>query len=97
MLSLAEELAFIKDNSASITGFSIWAAGAFDTTYTLSVTPDSDGTDQPLWTIAGKQNPFLFRFRFCILTNIRSGAISSLSWFHSLKCSSLPLYINSYL
>lgn len=49
---LAEELAFIKENQASITGFSIWAAGAFDTTYTLSVTPDSDGTDQPLWTIA---------------------------------------------
>ena len=28
-----------------------WAAGAFDDTYVLSVTPDGN-TDQPLWTDA---------------------------------------------
>ena len=33
-----------------------WAAGAFDTTYVLTVTPNADGTDQPLWIDAVKPN-----------------------------------------
>lgn len=52
--SLASELSFIKTNQASIVGFAIWAAGAFDTTYTLTVTPNADGSDQPLWVDAGE-------------------------------------------
>ena len=51
--SLASELAFVKSNSGSIVGFTAWAAGAFDTTYVLTLTPNSDGSDQPLWTAAG--------------------------------------------
>ncbi|KLO20744.1 glycoside hydrolase [Schizopora paradoxa] len=53
---LNTQLAFIKANSASIVGFSIWAGGAFDTTYVLTVTPNADGTDQPLWIDAVKPN-----------------------------------------
>ncbi|KAH7930545.1 cellulase-domain-containing protein [Leucogyrophana mollusca] len=53
---LAEELAYIKANSGTIVGFAVWAAGAFDTSYVLSVTPNSDGTDQPLWIDAVKPN-----------------------------------------
>jgi len=49
---LGQELAYIQQNSASIVGFSIWAAGAFATNYTLSVVPFSNGTDQILWTEA---------------------------------------------
>jgi len=49
---LGSQLAYIKANSESIVGFAIWAAGAFDTTYILTVTPNADGTDQPLWTQA---------------------------------------------
>lgn len=47
-----EELAFIKANSDTLVGFTVWSAGAFDTTYILTVTPNADGTDQPLWTEA---------------------------------------------
>ncbi|PAV22467.1 glycoside hydrolase family 5 [Pyrrhoderma noxium] len=53
---LASELAFVKSNSGSIVGFTAWAAGAFDTTYVLTLTPNSDGSDQPLWTAAVKPN-----------------------------------------
>ncbi|THH09186.1 hypothetical protein EW145_g2190 [Phellinidium pouzarii] len=53
---LDTQLAFIKANSDSIVGFSIWAAGAFDPSYVLSVTPNSDGTDQPLWIDAVQPN-----------------------------------------
>ncbi|KAH8119932.1 endoglucanase [Phellopilus nigrolimitatus] len=49
---LGSELAFIKANSDSVVGFTVWAAGAFATNYVLSVTPNADGTDQPLWTDA---------------------------------------------
>lgn len=35
---------------------SSWAAGAFDTTYVLTVTPNADGSDQPLWVDAVKPN-----------------------------------------
>lgn len=52
--SLGQELAFIKANSNSIVGFSVWAAGAFDTTYVLTVTPNLNGTDQPLWVQASE-------------------------------------------
>ncbi|KIJ68221.1 glycoside hydrolase family 5 protein [Hydnomerulius pinastri MD-312] len=53
---LKSELAYVKANSGWITGFSVWAAGAFDTTYVLSVTPNADGSDQPLWTDAVEPN-----------------------------------------
>ena len=52
--SLKSELAFVKANSDTITGFTVWSAGAFDTTYVLTVTPNRDGSDQPLWTAAGE-------------------------------------------
>jgi endoglucanase len=53
---LNSELSYIKANSASIAGFTTWAAGAFATNYTLSLTPNPDGSDQPLWTAAVKPN-----------------------------------------
>ncbi|THH28296.1 hypothetical protein EUX98_g5893 [Antrodiella citrinella] len=45
------ELAFVKTNYPTLAGFAVWAAGAFDDTYVLSVSPDGN-TDQPLWTQA---------------------------------------------
>jgi len=53
---LASELAFVKANSQSIVGFTIWAAGGFATSYVLSVTPNANGTDQPLWIDAVQPN-----------------------------------------
>ncbi|TFY83404.1 hypothetical protein EWM64_g612 [Hericium alpestre] len=53
---LGQELAFVKENSDSIVGFTVWAAGAFDDTYVLTVSPNADGTDQPLWTDAERRN-----------------------------------------
>ncbi|KII94188.1 glycoside hydrolase family 5 protein [Plicaturopsis crispa FD-325 SS-3] len=53
---LGDELAYIKENSDTIVGWSLWAAGAFDTTYTLTLTPNADGTDQALWTAAAIPN-----------------------------------------
>lgn len=52
--SLANELAFVKNNFPTLVGFSVWAAGAFDTTYVLTQTPFKNGTDQALWAAAGK-------------------------------------------
>ncbi|KAJ3785012.1 glycoside hydrolase superfamily [Lentinula aff. detonsa] len=49
---LKSELAYVKSNSGYIVGFTAWAAGAFDTTYALTITPNSDGSDQPIWTDA---------------------------------------------
>ena len=51
---LNSELSFVKSNSDSIVGFAAWAAGAFDTTYVLSLTPFANGTDEILWTSASK-------------------------------------------
>lgn len=56
LCSLDSELAFVKANADTLIGFTIWSAGSFDTTYVLTVTPNSDGSDQPLWTGAGKQH-----------------------------------------
>ncbi|TDL21861.1 cellulase-domain-containing protein [Rickenella mellea] len=53
---LGQELAYVKSQSQYIVGYTIWAAGAFDTTYTLTVTPNANGSDQPLWTIAVRPN-----------------------------------------
>ncbi|GJJ09859.1 Manganese dependent endoglucanase Eg5A [Clathrus columnatus] len=53
---LGQELAYVKSNSDSIVGFSVWAAGAFATNYVLSVTPFPNGTDQPLWVQAVQPN-----------------------------------------
>lgn len=57
VLSLNQELAFVKANSNTLVGFTVWSAGAFDTTYVLTVTPNADGSDQPLWVQAGKIDP----------------------------------------
>ncbi|XP_006454003.1 hypothetical protein AGABI2DRAFT_189329 [Agaricus bisporus var. bisporus H97] len=46
------ELSFVKSNSDSITGFTAWSAGSFNTMYELTLTPNPDGSDQPLWTQA---------------------------------------------
>ncbi|EMD41942.1 glycoside hydrolase family 5 protein [Gelatoporia subvermispora B] len=46
---LGQELAYVQSAYPTLVGFSIWAAGAFDPTYVLSVTPNANGTDQPLW------------------------------------------------
>ncbi|KAH0590925.1 Manganese dependent endoglucanase Eg5A [Termitomyces sp. 'cryptogamus'] len=54
--NLNAELAYVKANSANIVGFTVWSAGSFDTTYILTLTPNDDGTDQPLWTQAVKPN-----------------------------------------
>ncbi|EIW87466.1 hypothetical protein CONPUDRAFT_180565 [Coniophora puteana RWD-64-598 SS2] len=53
---LKQELAFVKNNPQQLAGFSTWAAGAFDTSYVLSETPNADGSDQPIWTNAVKPN-----------------------------------------
>jgi len=53
---LGNELAYVKSAYPNLVGFSIWAAGAFDTTYVLSVTPNADGSDQPLWIDAVQPN-----------------------------------------
>ncbi|KAG6855662.1 Manganese dependent endoglucanase Eg5A, partial [Tephrocybe sp. NHM501043] len=50
--NLKAELAYVKANSANLAGFCVWSAGSFDTTYVLTVTPNADGTDQPLWVQA---------------------------------------------
>ncbi|KZP20628.1 glycoside hydrolase family 5 protein [Athelia psychrophila] len=49
---LDSELAYVKANSEYIVGFTVWAAGSFDTTYNLTVTPNANGSDQPIWTDA---------------------------------------------
>ncbi|KAL0951442.1 hypothetical protein HGRIS_008131 [Hohenbuehelia grisea] len=54
--ALREELAFVKSNFPTLVGFTVWSAGAFDTTYILTVTPNPDGSDQPLWTQAVRPN-----------------------------------------
>lgn len=52
--SLKAELAYVKANSNTLVGFTAWSAGSFDTKYNLTLTPNADGTDQPLWTQAGE-------------------------------------------
>ncbi|KAG5654081.1 Manganese dependent endoglucanase Eg5A [Sphagnurus paluster] len=52
--NLKAQLAYVKANSGTLTGFTVWSAGSFDTSYVLTVTPNADGSDQPLWTQAGK-------------------------------------------
>ena len=51
--SLDQELAYVKSAYPTLVGFSAWAAGSFDTSYVLTLTPYSNGTDQTLWTDAG--------------------------------------------
>ena len=58
-LRLANELAFVKNNFPTMAGFSVWSAGAFDTTYVLTQTPFANGTDQPLFNAAGESLPVL--------------------------------------
>ncbi|EIN14752.1 hypothetical protein PUNSTDRAFT_154759 [Punctularia strigosozonata HHB-11173 SS5] len=53
---LGQELAYVKQAFPTLVGFSVWAAGAFDSTYILSVSPNPDGSDQPLWVDAVKPN-----------------------------------------
>ncbi|KAI0703463.1 glycoside hydrolase superfamily, partial [Cytidiella melzeri] len=49
-----EELRFVRDSFPVMAGYSVWSAGAFDTTYVTTVTPFANGTDQPIWINAGK-------------------------------------------
>ncbi|KZS87205.1 cellulase-domain-containing protein [Sistotremastrum niveocremeum HHB9708] len=51
---LLSQLTYIKSAYPTIIGYTIWAAGAFAPSYVLSVTPNSDGSDQPLWVQAVK-------------------------------------------
>jgi len=53
---LNQELAYVKNNADTIVGFTAWAAGAFDTSYNLSLTPNADGSDQAIWTQGVKPN-----------------------------------------
>ncbi|KAI1789786.1 glycoside hydrolase superfamily [Ganoderma leucocontextum] len=53
---VANELSFVKNNFPTLVGFTLWAAGAFDTTYVLTLTPFVNGTDQTLWTSAVRPN-----------------------------------------
>ncbi|KAK7680569.1 Manganese dependent endoglucanase Eg5A [Cerrena zonata] len=52
---LLSELSFVKSNYPTLAGFSAWSAGAFDTTYVLTLTPNGN-QDQPLWTDAIQPN-----------------------------------------
>ncbi|KAI0749173.1 hypothetical protein BC629DRAFT_1739549 [Irpex lacteus] len=52
---LGNELAYVKSAYPTLAGFAVWSAGAFDTSYVLSVVPNGD-QDQPLWTQAVKPN-----------------------------------------
>ncbi|KAF8078793.1 endoglucanase [Lyophyllum atratum] len=54
--NLNAELAYVKANSGTLAGFTVWSAGSFDTTYILTMTPNADGSDQPLWIQAVKPN-----------------------------------------
>ncbi|KAG8844632.1 Manganese dependent endoglucanase Eg5A [Serendipita sp. 411] len=53
---LNNELAYIKNSYPTMVGFTVWSAGAFNTAYELSVTPNADGSDQQLWIQAVKPN-----------------------------------------
>ncbi|PPR05528.1 hypothetical protein CVT24_003271 [Panaeolus cyanescens] len=54
--ALKAQLAYIKSNSDVLTGFTIWSAGSFNTQYELTVTPNSDGSDQLIWRDAVRPN-----------------------------------------
>ncbi|KZS87207.1 cellulase-domain-containing protein [Sistotremastrum niveocremeum HHB9708] len=51
---LLSQLTYVKSAYPTMIGYSIWAAGSFATSYVLSVTPNADGSDQPLWVDAVK-------------------------------------------
>ncbi|PVF91232.1 putative cellulase precursor [Serendipita vermifera] len=53
---LKSQLAYIKSSYPTMLGFTVWSAGSFDTSYELSVTPNSDGSDQQLWIQAVQPN-----------------------------------------
>ncbi|KAI0779090.1 glycoside hydrolase superfamily [Irpex lacteus] len=44
-----QELRFVRDSFPTLAGYTVWSAGAFDTTYVTTVTPFANGTDQPIW------------------------------------------------
>jgi len=50
------ELQYVRNNPSTFAGFAVWSAGSFDTKYELSVTPNSDGSDAPLWIQAVQPN-----------------------------------------
>ncbi|RSH78047.1 uncharacterized protein EHS24_002502 [Apiotrichum porosum] len=54
---VSEFLTYITANEDYFAGFTAWSAGAFATDYTLSLTPNSDGSDQTLFT--GAIKPYL--------------------------------------
>ncbi|KAI0689890.1 endoglucanase [Cytidiella melzeri] len=52
---LGNELAYVKSAYPNLAGFSVWSAGAFATSYVLSVVPNGN-QDQPLWVDAIQPN-----------------------------------------
>ncbi|KZW01041.1 glycoside hydrolase family 5 protein [Exidia glandulosa HHB12029] len=54
--ALGSELAFVRGHPETFAGFAVWSAGAFSTTYELSVVPNDDGSDAPVWINAVKPN-----------------------------------------
>lgn len=55
---LHEGIQYLSTTASDVVlGWSVWAGGSFDTSYALDLSPNSDGSDQPLWTTAMK--PFL--------------------------------------
>jgi len=54
--ALKSQLAYVKANKANLIGYTVWSAGAFDTKYELTVTPNADGSDQPIWVNAVRPN-----------------------------------------
>ncbi|VDB99573.1 unnamed protein product [Peniophora sp. CBMAI 1063] len=51
---LGQELAYVKSAFPTLLGFAVWGAGSFDNTYVLDISPNGDGSDQPLVTQAIK-------------------------------------------
>lgn len=55
LYSLGQFLHGIKKDYPSVLGFAVWAAGSFDPSYVLSITP-TNGVDNQLFDIAVKPN-----------------------------------------
>lgn len=52
---LKAELAYIK-GSSNVDGFVAWAAGSFDSSYLLSLTPSASGVDNAVFVQAVQPN-----------------------------------------
>jgi hypothetical protein len=54
---ISQAMSYLSANADAVIGFTAWSAGAFDSSYELNLAPNSDGSDQYLWTNAIK--PYL--------------------------------------